>query len=479
MDAANQIAFNPAEPRLALNQAPASAAVFALYGAEAHSEPYVGRTPNLRARLERLLTPSAKHPRRLQLAGQVRRIEWRATGSEFESLLAQFQLLSCVYGAKAVERMHLSAPTFLRYYGANRFPRLALTSRPSLREPGWAYGPFASRATAERFLDEALKLFQLRRCTDDLEPNVDHPGCVYSEMKMCLAPCFLGCSDERYTQEANAVQQFVATRAQNQLVELARHRNAASEALEFEQAATLHAQLQKVESVAALLPEIVRPLHQLQALILQPSAVPGHVALFLFADGRLRGPLQFSTLGMRIQNENSGSSSLYAQPMAVEAVVEEALQPEVAPQSQPQSPLQPESQPAPLLPAQATADDSNTDSEQPAEPFAAVSAASARQLKVQRSLLEAQLDDLIHQLQAQAEAPSAAAALLSSLPSASSASQPAFVRQAHLALLKRWYYRPEAKRTGEIFFPAADQSWPNRQILRGIGRVAARALGVS
>jgi hypothetical protein len=52
----------------------------------------------------------------------------------------------------------------------------------------------------------------------------------------------------------------------------------------------------------------------------------------------------------------------------------------------------------------------------------------------------------------------------------------ATVRQGHLALLKRWYYRPEAKRTGEIFFPDAEDRWPIRAILRGVGRVAAEKL---
>jgi hypothetical protein len=50
------------------------------------------------------------------------------------------------------------------------------------------------------------------------------------------------------------------------------------------------------------------------------------------------------------------------------------------------------------------------------------------------------------------------------------------IRQGHLALLKRWYYRPEARRTGEIFFPDADGRWPVKPILRGVGRVAAEKL---
>ena len=187
---------------MALDLLPRAPAVFALYGAEAKDEPYIGRTPNLRGRLERLLQPSAKHPRRLQLAGRVRRIAFRRTGSDFESLLTQFFLLEEIYGAKTLERMHLRAPAFVRYLGGNPYPRIVVTNKPSQREADWAYGPFASRAAAERFAEEALKLFLLRRCTDDLNPDPSHPGCVYSEMKMCLAPCYKGCTDERYAEEA-------------------------------------------------------------------------------------------------------------------------------------------------------------------------------------------------------------------------------------------------------------------------------------
>ena len=61
------------------------------------------------------------------------------------------------------------------------------------------------------------------------------------------------------------------------------------------------------------------PLSQLRAVILQASANPDEVAVFLFENGRLRGPAAFSTLGMRIQNEQSGSTSLFAQPVAIEA----------------------------------------------------------------------------------------------------------------------------------------------------------------
>jgi excinuclease ABC subunit C len=448
--------FDPADPKAALAQLPQAQAVFALYGAEARAEPYIGRTPNLRARLERLLQPSAKHPRRLHLAGLVRRIEWQLTGSEFESLLAQFSLLEEIFGAKAIERMHLRAPAFVRFLGSNPYPRITVTHRPSLREADWAYGPFPSRAAAERFSEEALKLFLLRRCTFDLNPDPSFPGCVYSEMKMCLAPCYKGCSDERYAEEAAAVEGFLATRGGSRLVTLRAVRDQASSELAFESAAALHAQVQRVEAVHALAAELVRPLSHLRAVILQASANPDEVAVFLFENGRMRGPAAFSTLGMRIQNEQSGSTSLFAQPMAIEPV----------PEAQEIRDQRSEIEQSPEEHEVKGHDFSCADSSRPNEgalaPEGTVAPAQestiAHPAKLPRGLLESRLESALAALSAPIASPSAT------------------IRQGHLALLKRWYYRPEARRTGEIFFPDAEDRWPTKTILRGIGRVAAKSL---
>lgn len=418
------LAFDPADPKAALAQLPQSQAVFALYGADRRVEPYIGRTPNLRTRLERLLQPSPKHPRRLHLAGMVREIRWQITGSEFESLLAQFSLLDEVFGTKAIERMHLRMPAFVRFLGSNPYPRITITHRPSLREADWAYGPFPSRAAAERFSEEALKLFLLRRCTDDLAPDPAHPGCVYSEMKMCLAPCYKGCSDERYAEESAAVENFLATHGESRLVTLRDQRDQASANLAFESAAVLHAQVERVESVRALAPELVRPLSQLRAVILQASANPDEVAVFLFENGRLRGPAAFSTLGMRIQNEQSGSSSLFPQPMAIEAIPEKQGTEEQG------------------LGTRDLATREDASIEPPA--------------KIPRTQLESRLETALAELSAPAAQPSAT------------------IRQGHLALLKRWYYRPETRRAGEIFFPDTENRWPIKSILRSVGRVAAK-----
>jgi excinuclease ABC subunit C len=47
----------------------------------------------------------------------------------------------------------------------------------------------------------------------------------------------------------------------------------------------------------------------------------------------------------------------------------------------------------------------------------------------------------------------------------------------YLSLFRRWYYRPEKQRAGEVFLPNADGGWPLRRILNGAARVVLGAPG--
>jgi hypothetical protein len=202
----------------------------------------------------------------------------------------------------------------------NDFPRLFATNRYVRSAADRTFGPFPTRAAAERTCDAVLDLFQLRRCIEDLQPYPEHPACPYFEMKKCLAPCNQTCTPDRHRDEADAVFQTLRTHGRSLLSSLERERAAASEALEFEAAAAIHQRYEKAEAALGELPESVRLLSELSVLIVQPSAGPGEVALFRLTRQGLAGPVAYATLGMRLHNEQSGSSSLYSHPMALAAV---------------------------------------------------------------------------------------------------------------------------------------------------------------
>ena len=391
--------FDPQNPCWDL--IPAGPGVFALFGSDDRAEPYLNRSPNLRRRLRRLLSPSPGHTKRLELAARIRRIEYTLTGSEFEALFTLYQASNTAFGPdRARERLHLRPPVFLRMAMNNEFPRVYPSTRLTLSAAPDLFGPFPSRWLAEHWLESMLNLFLLRRCQEDLHPDPSHPGCIYSELKKCLAPCFQGCSPERYAQEAAAVHAFLATRGQSLLAQLTAERDAASEALDFEKAADLHVKVTRVEEVIASMPEAVHPLPRLSGLILQPSSQPQSVTLFLLESGRLAGPVPFSTHGMRHPNEQSSSSSLFAHPTMLE--------------------------PVPLAEGPVT---------------------------TTRDELEARLESALVTLRPSLDRPS------SSLVA------------DHLSLFRRWFYRPQAKRTGELVFAQPDGTIPAKAVLRAVSRV--------
>ena len=420
------IVFSPENASEILRAIPPLPGVSALRGPRTEDQPYLTRAADLRRRITRILAPpepsadgSPAQSKRLNLRSRVARIEYTITGSEFESALALYHASATIFGLEeARRRLKLRTPYFLRFTAENAYPRVYSTNRLSKRALDNFYGPFPSRAAADRYCDAVLDLFKLRRCYEDLAPYPEHPGCVYQEMKKCLAPCNQAHTPEgaaAYTAEAAAVKRFFDTRGESMIIDIGLEREVASSAMEFERAAALHAQWHKVKAAQSLADELVQPIPKLRVIIVQKAARPTSqpeseaepsAAVFLLQSGCIVGPECLSTLGVRaVKEQTSVGSSLFAQPLMLEAV-----------------PLADDAALVELTPAESP---------------------------------EVRAENLVTMLQQKASAPTDPGTL-----------------SDHLSLLRRWYYRPEKQRTGEVFFPRDDGSWPIRRILRGAARMA-------
>ncbi len=274
--------------------APSAPAVFMLRGDDPLADPYVSKTANLRRRLQRLLGPPDQ-TRRLNLRDRVRSVEFTATGSDFESGLLLYRELRTAFPKTYSDRLRIRLAPLIKLHIENEYPRASITTRLG-RQGGHSlyYGPFASRAAAEKFANDALDFFKMRRCVDDLHPDPAFPGCIYSEMKMCLAPCFKGCTDDDYRAEVARVQGFFDSSGDSLVREITAQREKASASLQFEDAAALHAKVEKLKPVLSQLPEIVHRIDQLTAVMVQPSSEPESVVFFFVDRGVISSPLTFS-----------------------------------------------------------------------------------------------------------------------------------------------------------------------------------------
>src|SRR5204863_3571730 len=134
----------------------------------------------------------------------------------------------------------------------NAYPRCYVTRKIQLDQDGAPasgsyYGPFPSRRAAEAFAERMLDLFKVRRCQIKIRRDPTFPGCIYSEMKMCLAPCFAGCTKEEYDIEVQRLVAFLETGGASLRESLELERNRASEELDFEKASVLHKKLDKLD----------------------------------------------------------------------------------------------------------------------------------------------------------------------------------------------------------------------------------------
>ena len=309
------IEFTPERDAEVFANVAAGPAVFALRGEDEQAEPYVSKTANLRRRLQRLLGPLQERTKKLNLRDRVRWIEYSSAGSDFESGFLLYRVLRESFPKTYSNRLRFRFAPLVKLHLENEYPRASVTTRLGrLNGAALYYGPFVSRVAAEKFMNDSLDFFKMRRCVDDLHPDPKFPGCIYSEMKMCLAPCFKGCSDEEYAAEVERVQTYFDSGGESLLRQFSKEREMASANLAFEDAAAIHARIEKLKPVIGQRPEVVGRVDRLSALIIQPSHLERSVAFFRVERGAISGPVAFGI-----------QAAEHAKSQSMEGRVQEAL----------------------------------------------------------------------------------------------------------------------------------------------------------
>ncbi len=287
--------FNPENDEDFFSLLPERPAVCLIEAHEGKAEPHLIRTANLRRRLQRLLGPIDPTSKRLNLREFARLVRYRVTNSAFEQSLTFYQIARQRFPKRYRDLMRLRPSPVLKINLKNAYPRCYVTRHIAVNEQGVPtggiyYGPFASRRAAQAYADSVLDFFKVRRCQIKIRRDPSFPGCLYSEMKMCLAPCFAGCSKEEYDVEVNRLVGFLETGGGSLRASFEQERERASEELDFERAAAIHKKLEKLDDALRAGPEVARRVQDLDAVILQRMAEEQTIGIFGVHGGRLAAP---------------------------------------------------------------------------------------------------------------------------------------------------------------------------------------------
>ncbi len=276
-----QVTAQIAELSADLLEVPDRPAVFLLWAGS--GAPYLAKTTLLRRRLRRLLAHSDRLSRVLRLGGVAERLEYWTVGSSLEAMLVHLALAREHFPEEWQKITRLKAPAFFRLVTENEFPRTMVTTKLGR---GVYTGPFASRAAAERYAAEALDLFQIRRCEENLQPSPEHPGCIYGEMNKCLRPCQAAVSREEYANETARFERFLRTSGVSLLEPAEAARDRASAEMQFEDAERWHQRVARIREAVSAAGDLARPLEQLSGVAVCGSPGEQAVELLAFANGR-------------------------------------------------------------------------------------------------------------------------------------------------------------------------------------------------
>ena len=184
-------ALPPNLPPDAIDALPRAPGVYLFYGLNQHPI-YIGKSVDLRARVASHFNSEYRAPRELRLSQEIHRLEWEETAGEFGALLRESELIKTHLPAHNVASRRKLNQVLL---GLDEAARATLTraSEPEFAQLGCCYGPFASRASVRRWMNElarehriCLKVIGLdghRKASDDGAP------CFNYQLRRCNGAC--------------------------------------------------------------------------------------------------------------------------------------------------------------------------------------------------------------------------------------------------------------------------------------------------
>ncbi len=202
---------------------------------------YVGKARALRNRVVNY-TQVDRLPKRLQrMVAQTRSMTIVTTNSEAEALLLEAQLIKRFRPPYNVLLRDDKSFPFILLREDHDFPRVQ-KHRGARKYKGRYYGPFASAGSVTRTINALQKLFLLRSCTDSFFANRSRP-CLLFQIKRCSGPCVQRIDEAGYAELVKDAQDFLGGKSTAVQKKLGEAMQAASEAMDFEQAAVLRDRL--------------------------------------------------------------------------------------------------------------------------------------------------------------------------------------------------------------------------------------------
>lgn len=208
---------------------------------------YVGKAKNLKKRVGAYVKMTGQSTRIMRMVSLTRSMEFVSTHTEVEALLLEANLIKNLKPRYNIILRDDKSFPYILITGDHEWPQIT-KHRGARSRKGEYYGPFASAGAVNETLATFQRLFPLRSCSDSEFQNRTRP-CLQYQIKRCSGPCVGLISREDYLDVVDEARSFLSGKSHMLQEKLAGRMQAASDALDFEQAAVLRDRLKAMAHI--------------------------------------------------------------------------------------------------------------------------------------------------------------------------------------------------------------------------------------
>ena len=210
---------------------------------------YIGKAKCLRKRVRSYLHNNKNRRNKIKrLIRWAESIQYQVCQSEQEALFLESRLIMKHQPPYNTAMKYGRQSWYIRINMAEDFPRLERVSE--IRADSARYfGPLSSRRWTDKAIDVLQRIFMVRTCQDMVKPHVGYRACLQYDMQRCHAPCAARITREFYGEMIMNIINLLDGEYEKVQQNLLEKRNSASGLLQFEKAAAIHKQLQRIQKI--------------------------------------------------------------------------------------------------------------------------------------------------------------------------------------------------------------------------------------
>ena len=252
---------------------------------------YVGKANSLRARLSNYFAPlPSLHERTRRMVLSADAVEWTVVGSEFEALQLEYTWIKEFDPPFNVKFRDDKSYPYLAITLGEPVPRVFVTRNHKLAGARY-FGPYTKVWAIRETVDQMLKAFPMRSCTDTTYKRAEQTGrpCLLGDIGKCVAPCVGRVSKEEHKSVALDFASFMGGNDSRYLAELTAKMKRAAAEQDYESAARFRDQLGALEAALSKSTIVLQDDVDVDIFGIAHDELAAAVQQFIVRGGRIRG----------------------------------------------------------------------------------------------------------------------------------------------------------------------------------------------